>query len=88
MTWHAACDKMIPKEPVKGWELVDNAYQIVWFTGSQMPDSVLPDSAYSIDDDVDSDAETPEPCFDLDFDDSESDGDAYSEPEDDELKVN
>ena len=45
--------------------------------------TVLPDSAYSIDDVEDSDAETPEPCFDLDFDDSESDVDAYSEPEDD-----
>ena len=81
MTWHAACNNEIPKEPIKGWELVDSGYQIVWFTGSQMPDSVLPDSANPTDND--SDAETPEPCFDSDIDESESDVDVCSETDDD-----
>ncbi|KAG1693158.1 Complement component receptor 1-like protein [Nymphon striatum] len=53
MTWHAACNKHIPKEPKKGWELVDNSYQTVWFTCPQMPDSVVPDSTGLEDEDVD-----------------------------------
>lgn len=59
-TWHqlAACDKMTPQKPLKGWELVEKTYQLVWFTGSWMPDTVLPDSAYSTEDDDDSDSRT------------------------------
>lgn len=43
MTWHAACHNIIPKEPKQGWEIIDQSYKIVWFTGPQMPDSVVPE---------------------------------------------
>ena len=36
--------KFSPKNLLKEWELIDNMYKIVWLTGSQMPDTVLPDS--------------------------------------------
>lgn len=31
VTWHATCDEVILKEPLKGWKLVTNAYQTAWF---------------------------------------------------------
>ena len=37
MTWHVACNNAVPKDPQQGWELVDNSYQTVWFTGPRCP---------------------------------------------------
>ena len=82
MPWHAACDRVIPTEPLKGWKLVDNAYKIVWLTSSQMPKSVLPDSAHPTIDNDDTDTETPDHCLDSDFDDSQSEVDVCSEIDD------
>ena len=55
MTWNAACKNTIPKVPQRGWELVDNHFQPVWFNGPQMPESVLPnDDDFQNEEDEDS----------------------------------
>ena len=56
MIWHSACNNVVPEEPSKGWELIENWYQIVWFTSSQMPDSVIPDTTEADDDKEENDA--------------------------------
>ena len=60
--------------------MVDSVYQTMWFSDSQIPGSV---SVYPTNDTDSSDAETPDPCFDSDLDDSKSDVDACSEADGD-----
>jgi len=77
MTWHVACNNAVPKDPQQGWELVDNSYQTVWFTGPQMPDRVLPNPGDLGDDDDDTGPTDP----DSDTDDNDSDADNQTDDE-------
>ena len=68
--WNVACTNSITKHPAFGWELVKNSYNIIWFNGPQMPDSVVleivPDA-----DDAEEDVEdysSEEDCNDIDMD--------------------
>jgi hypothetical protein len=40
--WHKASDQILNKIPNHGWELTpDNTYDIIRFSGPQMPDTVV-----------------------------------------------
>lgn len=73
--WHASYTNTIPKEPTLGWELSDNSYQIVWFTGPQMPSTVVPDSPDFNDSDDDDNGTRPYFLSDTDVDDDDADED-------------
>ena len=75
MQWHAAYTDTIPKEPTLGWELTDNSYQIVWFTGPQMPYTVVPDSPDFNDSDDDDNGTRPDLLSDTDLDDNDAEAD-------------
>ena len=81
MIWHAACNNIVPKEPKLGWEIENNSYQHVWFTGPQMPDSVAPDGSEDNEDDDDEDFSTH---LDSDTDDDDDDSEIGRESDDDD----
>ena len=47
--WSVADKPFIDLEPREGWELVDGRYDIVWFSGQQLPEDLCPE--YAPDDD-------------------------------------
>jgi hypothetical protein len=71
MKWHSACNKTVPNDPQKGWELVDSSYQPAWFTGPQMPDGVIL-SESDLDNDDDDETRSIDPDSDTDFSDSDA----------------
>ena len=45
--WADSHEKMIQQQPSKddGWELKENVYEILWFDGPQMPETLVPDES-------------------------------------------
>ena len=78
MTWHEACNNEIAKEPKLGWKMEDNSFRHIWFTGPQMPDSVVPDEEDAEDDNADMSTHLTSDTDDDDDDDDEN-GDGGSE---------
>ena len=64
-----------------GWEIENNSYQHVWFTGPQMPDSVAPDGSEDNEVDDDEDFSTH---LDSDTDDDDDDSEIGRESDDDD----
>lgn len=57
---------MIVKHPESGWQLSHGSYSLVWFIGSQVPNSVIPDPDDVSADEVDSDSESSDSDIDSD----------------------
>ena len=41
--WADADQPFIEQEPHEGWEVVDGRYDIVWFSGPQLPEDLCPE---------------------------------------------
>ena len=65
--WSMADEQIIEQHPssTNGWELVDNRYDIIWFDGPQLPDTLMPD------DSIDSSDEDDDPQMEMSSDDDE-----------------
>ena len=84
MTWHEACNNEIAKEPKLGWKMEDNSFRHIWFTGPQMPDSVVPDEEDAEDDNADMSTHLTSDTDDDDDDDENGDGGSETGRESDE----